>query len=61
MYLHSIAHDIRTPVNTIISMNDYVKAYYKDDKMIQSTMKLSISSCLYLTQMVDQIQELSKF
>ena len=42
-------------------MSEYVMAYYKEDKMIQSTMKLAISSCLFLTDMVDQIQELGKF
>ena len=61
MYLQSIAHDLRTPLNTIMSMNEHVMSYYKNDLMVQSTMKLSISSCLYLILIVDQVQELSKF
>lgn len=53
MYLKSIAHDLRTPLNTIMSMNEHVMSYYKDDRMVQSTMKLSISSCEYLILIVD--------
>ena len=34
MYLQSIAHDLRTPLNTIMAMNEHVMNYYKGDKMI---------------------------
>ena len=61
MYLQSIAHDLRTPLNTIISMNEHIMNYYKGDLMIQSTMKLSISSCQYLTLILDQVHEMSKY
>jgi len=61
MYLRSIAHDLRTPLNTIISMNEHVMNYYKKDLMVQSSMKLSMSSCLYLTLIIDQVQEMSKY
>ena len=34
MYLQSITHDLRTPLNTIINMNEHVMNYYKSDKML---------------------------
>ena len=34
MYLQSIAHDLRTPLNTIMAMNEHVMNYYKNDKMV---------------------------
>ncbi len=61
MYLRSIAHDLRTPLNTIVSMNEHVTNYYKKDLMIQSAMKLSMSSCQYLTLIIDQVTEMSKY
>ncbi len=61
MYLQSIAHDLKTPLNTIISLNEHVMNYYKEDLMIQSTMKLSMSNCLYLNLIIDQVQEMSKY
>ena len=33
--------------------------YYKDEKMVQSSMKLSLYSCQFLLMMLDQIRELS--
>ena len=35
--------------------------YYKKDLMVQSSMKLSMSSCQYLTLIIDQVQEMSKY
>ena len=61
MYLQSIAHDLKTPLNTIISLNEHVMNYYKGDLMIQSTMKLSMSNCMYLNLIIDQVQEMSKY
>jgi len=34
MYLQSIAHDLKTPLNTIMSMNEHIMSYYKNDLMI---------------------------
>ena len=42
-------------------MCEHVMNYYKHDLMIQSTMKLAMSSCLYLTLIIDQVQDMSKF
>ena len=47
MYLQSLAHDLRTPLNTIINMNEHLMNYRHKDKMVQSTMKLSVSSCMF--------------
>jgi signal transduction histidine kinase len=34
LFFQSIIHDIRTPLNTIMSMNEHVMSYYKDDRMV---------------------------
>ncbi|MFN9902175.1 MAG: hypothetical protein ACK55Z_26015, partial [bacterium] len=52
-------HDIRTPLNTIMSMNENLMTYYQDETMVQSSMKLSLYSCQFLLMMLDQIRELS--
>ena len=40
-------------------MNENLMAYYQNEKMVQSSMKLSIYSCQFLLMMLDQIRELS--
>ena len=60
MFLQSLAHDLRTPLNTIINMNEHLMLQYPNKKIVQSTMKLSLSSCKFQIQMVEMIQELSK-
>ena len=60
MYLQSLAHDLRTPLNTVILLNEQLMEQFKEEKMIQSMMRLSISSCQFEILMVDMIQELSK-
>lgn len=40
-------------------MNENLMTYYKDEKMVQSSMKLSLYSCQFLLMMLDQIRELS--
>jgi hypothetical protein len=42
-----------------MSMNENLMTYYKDEKMVQSSMKLSLYSCQFLLMMLDQIRELS--
>ena len=34
LYLQSLAHDLRTPLNTIMAMNEHLMQYYKEDKMV---------------------------
>ena len=53
MYLQIIAHDLRTPLITIISMCEHIKLFYTHDDMVQSTMKFSVSQCSHLIQIVD--------
>jgi hypothetical protein len=41
-------------------MNEHLMLQYPNKKIVQSTMKLSLSSCKFQIQMVEMIQELSK-
>ena len=34
LYLQSLAHDLRTPLNTIICMNEHMMEVYEDNKLI---------------------------
>ena len=34
LYLRSMAHDLRTPLNTIININEHLMVTYKNEKMI---------------------------
>lgn len=45
LFFQSIVHDIRTPLNTVMMMNENLLMFYENEKMIQSSMKLSLFSC----------------
>ncbi len=34
LYFQSIAHDLRTPLNTIVSINEHLMVTYKNDRFI---------------------------
>jgi signal transduction histidine kinase len=55
-----MAHDLRTPLVTVISANENILSSYPDDPMLTNIMKLSNSSCYYLISIIEQITELSK-
>jgi signal transduction histidine kinase len=55
-----MAHDLRTPLVTIIGVNENLELQYPDDPFIQNVLKLSSSSCHYMIQTFEQVQELSK-
>ena len=60
MYFQSMAHDLRTPLVTVIGANENLLSSYPDDPMLVNILKLSNSSCLYLISIIEQITELSK-
>lgn len=45
LFFQSIVHDIRTPLNTVMMMNENLLMFYENETMIQSSMKLSLFSC----------------
>ena len=53
MYFQSMAHDLRTPLVTIMSANENLMISYAEDPMITSIMKLSNSSCLFLISIIE--------
>ena len=55
-----MAHDLRTPLVTVIGANENILMQYPDDPMLVNIMKLSNSSCFYLISIIEQITELSK-
>ena len=60
MYLQSLSHDLRTPLNGIICIGENLKEERKDDNLIQGTIKIIKSQCLYQLLMIEMIHELSK-
>ena len=59
LFFQSIIHDIRTPLNTIMSMNETLMMFNEENLMLQSCCKLVLFSCQFLLMMLDQIRELS--
>lgn len=53
MYFQSMAHDLRTPLVTVISANENILLTYPDDTILVNIMKLSNSSCLYLISIIE--------
>ena len=45
MYLQSLAHDLRTPINNISCMSENLMQEKEKDLKVQSTMKVIKSSC----------------
>ena len=59
MYFHSMAHDVRTPLVSIVCSNENLKQLLKDPEQ-QKMVELSESATYVLLVMFDQISELSK-
>jgi signal transduction histidine kinase len=53
MYFQSMAHDLRTPLVTVISANENILSSYPGDPMLVNIMKLSNSSCYYLISIIE--------
>ena len=59
MYLHSMAHDVRTPLVSIVCSNENLMQLITDPEQLQMV-QLSDSATYILLIMFDQIAELSK-
>ena len=55
IYFQSMAHDLRTPLVTIISANENLEIQYPNDPFIKNIVRLSSSSCHYLIQTFEQV------
>jgi signal transduction histidine kinase len=53
LYFLSIAHDLRTPLNSIININKNLIQTYLHDRLIQGSLKISNISCLFLMKIID--------
>jgi K+-sensing histidine kinase KdpD len=42
IYLQSIAHDLRTPLNVIMSMCEHIMNYYRYEVRVHSSMKVCV-------------------
>ena len=52
-----MAHDVRTPLNTVMATNEHLKTEVTDPESLKM-IELSESSCYILLSMFDQINEL---
>ena len=57
MYFRNMAHNVRTPLNVVVSTNENLKMELKDKDQLKM-LELSESSCYVLLSMFDQIDEL---
>ena len=55
IYFQSMAHDLRTPLVTIISANENLELQYPNDPFILNIVRLSSSSCHCLIQTFEQV------
>lgn len=56
VYFASIAHDLRTPINTVLNINSQLELDLKQKKMVE----ISTSSCRFLLATIDDIFDMSK-
>ncbi len=59
VYFASVAHDLRTPINTVLSINHTFEAILPAEN--KYLVDVSKSSCLFLLSLIDDIFDMSKF
>ena len=59
MYFRNMAHNVRTPLNVVVSTNENLKMEITNQDQLKM-LELSDSSCYILLNMFDQIDELQR-
>jgi len=60
LYFASVAHDLKTPINSIYSANQQMSATAKPGPQ-QDILRMQASSCKFLLHLIEDILDLSKF
>lgn len=60
LFLASVTHDLRTPLNSILAFNQVLFHLYKSDLKAQNILKLQKNSALFMTNLIEDILDLSK-
>lgn len=60
VYFASIAHDLRTPINSIMGTNQVLANRLDQDSRAQQMLSVSNSSCKFLLAIIDDIMDLSR-
>jgi len=45
IYFCSVAHDLKTPINSIIATNSHLKEKFRKDQEVSRLFKINLSSC----------------
>lgn len=60
LFLASVTHDLRTPLNSILAFNSVLIHQHKTDFKALSTLKLQKNSALFMCNLIEDILDLSK-
>ena len=60
VFFASVAHDLRTPLNSLLASNTSLTMMFKEDPDISNSLSLQRSSILFLMSLVEDILDLSK-
>lgn len=60
MYFASLAHDLRTPINSVMTTLKFCKELAQSNDRFNNLLKLSTNSCEFLLSLIDDILDLSK-
>ena len=60
MFFASVAHDLRTPLNSLLASNTSLQMMLKTDVDIQNSVNLQRGSIMFLMSLVEDILDLSK-
>ena len=60
LYFASIAHDLRTPLNSVLAFNSALLKMLQSNSTAQKTLKLQRNSCLFLLNLIEDVLDLSK-
>lgn len=59
LYFTCIAHDLRTPINSIMSTNSVLLSQLQEQSQVE-LIEISLSSCRFLLQLIDDIFDMSR-
>jgi signal transduction histidine kinase len=60
IFFASVAHDLRTPLNSLLASNKYLLTILKGKSDLFQTLELQRSSIEFLISLVDDVLDLSK-
>jgi len=60
VYFCSVAHDLKTPINSIMASNEHMISKYQKEQQTSRLLKITKTSCHFLLRIIEDITDLSK-